>query len=103
MRIDAPTVAVPTVDVSSHSPCFGVGLYATLRGNPSDPRVTWLEGDTGRRREIVWPRGYTARFNPNLEVLDEAGQLRFREGDAIQGACVVSENDDDPLMLDGGR
>ena len=37
--------------------------------------------------EVTWPAGYRARFNPNLEVLDESGNVVIREGDAVSGAC----------------
>jgi hypothetical protein len=74
--------------------CAGVGLEATLHGDPSDPRIAWLEnrigvpdGTTGRRMDVVWPAGFRARFTPKLEVLNGLGQVVLREGDMVGGAC----------------
>jgi hypothetical protein len=74
--------------------CAGVGVEATLHGDPSDPRIAWLEnrlgvpeGTTGRRMDVVWPAGFRARFTPKLEVLDDLGQVVLREGDLVGGAC----------------
>jgi hypothetical protein len=69
--------------------CAGVGIEGTLRGDPTDPRVAWLQGPAGGRRDVVWPSGYTARFDPALTVRDADGKVQFREGDPITGACRV--------------
>ncbi|HEX7612729.1 MAG TPA: hypothetical protein VF371_08130 [Candidatus Limnocylindrales bacterium] len=81
--------ALPTVNWLAGGLCAGVGLDAVLHGSPSDPRVAWLESSLGgpSRMEVTWPAGYRARFNPNLEVLDESGNVVIREGDAVSGAC----------------
>ena len=88
---------VSTID---HDPvrdgCFGLAISnATLRGDPADPRVTWLEFPHGRT-EIVWPRGYSARFVPRLEVLNERGQVAIRGGDSVGAACALA---DDTLLM----
>ena len=51
--------------------CRGVGLTAILRGDPADPHLAWIEQfpDGGGRREVVWPSGFTARFDPQLEII----------------------------------
>jgi hypothetical protein len=81
--------------------CPGIGILATLHGDASDPDLVWLTPDTRgggpKRYELRWyPRGYTARFNPELEVLDPDGNLIAREGDHVGGGCVV----EDPRNLD---
>ena len=43
--------------------------------------------------DLVFPKGFTARFTPRLEILDANGQVRFREGSAITGGCVWGEFD----------
>jgi len=48
----------------------------------------------GRRIDLVWPPGYSAQFNPGLEVLDERGKVLFRAGDIVQGGCVRGPQDD---------
>ena len=81
--------ALPTTNWLAGGVCAGVGLEAVLRGSPSDPRVAWLENNIGgqSRIEVSWPAGYRARFNPNLEILDENGKVVLRDGDAVGGAC----------------
>jgi hypothetical protein len=104
IRVTAPSPAASdsalrTVDVTAApsgavAACAGVGLVgATLRGDPHDPRVVWLDLGPNGTRGLVFPLGFTARFAPRLEVLDTSGQVRFREGDAITGACVWGNND----------
>ena len=60
-----------------------------LHGSPNDPRVAWLENKQGgqSRMEVTWPAGYRARFSPNIEILDENGNVVLRDGDAVGGAC----------------
>lgn len=89
---------LPTLDHEEEW-CAGVGLGGmVLTGSPTDPRVAWLASLDGTgRQEIVWQPGYTARFSPNLQVLDPSGRVVFREGDRIKGACVLGP--DDPLLI----
>lgn len=75
--------------------CAGVGLLgATLTGDPHDPRVAWLKTEpTGSaasgagRLDVVFPPGFSARFDPGLEILDPAGRVVASEGDPINGGC----------------
>jgi hypothetical protein len=91
--------ALRTVDVTAApsgavAACGGIGLEgATLRGDPHDPRVAWLDLGPNGTRGLVFPMGFTARFAPRLEVLDASGQVMFRDGDAITGACVWDNNE----------
>ena len=93
----APSPTLPTL-TSDVSICAGVGTIATLAGSPTDPRVAWLVGPTGGRREIVWPPGFTARFDPDLAVLDASGKVVYRAGDQITEGCVVG-GDGSPLLI----
>jgi hypothetical protein len=70
--------------------CAGIGLDAVLLGSPTDPYVAWLVSQSAGapRTDVIWPAGYRARFAPDLEVLDEAGNVVLREGDPVGGACV---------------
>lgn len=54
-----------------------------LHGDPADPRLAWLVNPDGLRIEIQWPRGFTARFNPELEVVASTGEVVAREGDDL--------------------
>lgn len=91
-----PAVEQPLPSGVEDRACDGVGLVgATLHGSPTDPRLAWMEGPMGRV-ELVWPRGYSARFNPQLEVLDDADQLIATERVPIIGACGTP----DPKLLE---
>jgi hypothetical protein len=55
----------------------------------------------GVRRELVWPPRYAARFNPDLEVLNEKAMVVFRQGDLVRGGCVKgpAENPGDLILI----
>jgi hypothetical protein len=91
-------VALPTL-ASDSGGCRGIGLAATLAGDPADPRVTWLIDDGGRRRELIWPPGYTARFAPKLQVIDASGTVVFVAGEPIDGGCTAGDADDPGKLL----
>jgi hypothetical protein len=78
--------------------CAGIGLDAVVRGDPSDPRVAWLEDHlvapgttTFRQIDVRWPIGYRARFMPKIEILDAWGNVVLRDGDRVTGACSGTE------------
>lgn len=82
-----------TVDRPSDN-CFGVGLDPVhLEGDPTDPRVAWLENAGHRRFETVWPLGYTARFAPRLEVLDSSGTVVYHAGDPVDSYCATADSE----------
>ncbi len=83
-----PVVRLPTLE-SFNGNCRGVGVDAVLHGDMAAPDVAWLTRRDGIRHDIVWPSGYRARFNPDLEVIDADGHIAFREGDRIDGACTA--------------
>ena len=96
--VTRPTLPLPTL-ASYNGGCRDVGLDATLAGSRTDPRVAWLLGPGGSRHEIIWPPGFTARFDPNLAVLDADGVVVYRAGDRIEGGCVAGTADDPGLLL----
>ena len=83
-----PTPSLPTLSEDTPA-CAGVGTEATLAGSPTDPRLAWMVDPQGRRHEIVWPRGFSARFDPDLAVLDASGKVVYRAGDRIGGGCAT--------------
>ena len=86
----ASRLPLPTMATDSQA-CRGVGLDAVLTGDRSDPRVAWLVGPDGTgRQDLIWPPGFSARFSPNLEVLDATGAVVLRAGDHVDGGCVAS-------------
>jgi hypothetical protein len=94
---------LPTVEAFNGA-CRGVGLLdARVIGSPSDPRLAWLVyGDTQARRDVIWPPGYTARFTPRLEILDEKGAVVFGDGDQVTGGCVTGPGAQGPLLIAPG-
>lgn len=69
---------------------IGVGLDATLHGSPTDPQVTWATDNwSGTRMELLWPVGYSAGFDPGLELFDAGGRVVGHEGDLIIGTCTM--------------
>ncbi|HEX5467176.1 MAG TPA: hypothetical protein VFW92_10935 [Candidatus Limnocylindrales bacterium] len=53
----------------------------TLVGDPTaDPPDWGVTRADARRFDIVWPAGFTARFDPDLEILDPSGAVVARAG-----------------------
>lgn len=93
-----PTTAFQPPQSGTPGPCAGVGLDAILHGDPSDPGLTWIvDRGSGLRTEALWPAGFSARFDPSLEVLDASGRVVHHEGDLIDGGCVTG--DDRQILL----
>ena len=92
-----PSPSLPTL-ASDINICAGVGTVATLAGSPTDPRVAWMVDPMGGRHEIVWPSGFTARFDPDLVVLDATGKVVYRAGDPINGGCATNL-EGSPLLI----
>ena len=70
--------------------CVAVPIDATLHGSPTDRAVAWLiDGRSGQRVQAAWPDGYTARFDPELAVIDQSGAVVLHEGDQVTRACFT--------------
>jgi hypothetical protein len=83
------TIELPTIDTRGSFPCAGVGTEAVLAGDPTDPRVAWMVS-RGQRVDVMFPYGFSARFAPDLELLDASGAVVARAGDPIDGGCVTA-------------
>jgi len=69
---------------------MGVGRDAILHGSLADPQVTWAtDNGTGVRVALLWPLGYKARFDPDLQLADASGVVVGHEGDLIIGSCTM--------------
>jgi hypothetical protein len=79
--------------------CRGVGIDATLAGAANDPRVVWLVSAGGVEGDIIWPPGFSARFDPGLQVLDASGTVVFRAGDKISSGCVAPADSHGPVLV----
>lgn len=87
----ATAVPLPT-DARWKGGCRGVGTDLIIHGSATDPQVTWAtRPDDGQRVEILWPVGYSARFVPQLEVLDATGKVIAHDGDWLTGGCGAGE------------
>jgi hypothetical protein len=50
-------------------------LGGVLEGDATDLTwPVWLQAEDGRRIYVVWPRGFSARFDPDATLLDETGK-----------------------------
>jgi hypothetical protein len=74
--------------------CRGIGFDGTVVGDAADPRIVWLETERHGTKLLVWPPGYVARFDPDLQVIDSTGRIVFRGGDRVTGGCVKGPADD---------
>lgn len=74
-------VALPVASRFDPEPvCGGPALQTIVRGRPNDSgHPIWAERN-GQAYAIEWPPGFTARFAPQLEVLDRTGAVLVREG-----------------------
>ncbi len=50
-----------------------------------------MTGPDGARTELGWPLGYSVRFEPDLELLDERGRVVASEGSLVTGGCPTAE------------
>jgi hypothetical protein len=98
----AQTLALPTM-ATDVVWCREIGYEGVLRGDANDPRLAWGEKErrTGSvaRRELVWPPGYTARFTPDVEILDASRRVRYVARDVIEGGCVTGPSFSGPLYV----
>jgi hypothetical protein len=89
-------------DATRQGSCsIGVGRDATIHGSVSDPRLAWaIDNSSGRRVELIWPVGYSARFSPQLVVVDRGAKVVAHEGDLIIGSCLNRPEDADAIQID---
>jgi hypothetical protein len=83
---------LPVANFGSDGLCGGAGYVGEFRlhGAADDPRQAWMIGPDGRR-ELAWPVGFSARFTPMLQVLDERGRLVASEGALVTGGCPTDD------------
>jgi hypothetical protein len=85
----AGEVALPAVSedvVSCAEPYVDPGWV--IRGDPQDARIVWLaDARDGARTDVIWPKGYRARFTPNLVVLNDRDEPVATGGVAYHGDC----------------
>jgi hypothetical protein len=94
---------LPTLPPGPAPTCAGAGVTeATVRGNPTLASPVWFEV-ASRNIPTVWPFGYTARFVPDLEVVDSAGNVIAREGTVLTDVGVCVGQDEGVLVWSIGQ
>jgi hypothetical protein len=80
-------------------------VSGTLRGNQGQLEPVWLEDVNGRRLSVVWPAGFTVRFEPEIVLYDERGVAVAAEGGVVRLGQVNLETAagtyDDPYIAKG--
>lgn len=77
-----------------------------LRGDPADTAwPVWLEAADGHRLYVLWPPGFSVRFTPEPELLDEHGTVVLADGAALElgqvGADPALGTKDHPYSASG--
>lgn len=77
-------ILLPTHGGGSDEPQSGAALPGVLRGDVGiDGGCVWIDTEASEPRvAILWPRGYSARFDP-VRVYGPDGQLLARGGDRV--------------------
>ena len=80
-------------------------VTGALEGDPADPELVWLRSADNQRLSIVWPAGFTVRFEPGATLYDENGVLVARAGDAVVlnqvSPAQHAGSPEDPYLADG--
>jgi hypothetical protein len=89
-------------------PAFGIvphGVEGTLQGQAGLHDPVWLETDDGRHLSVVWPEGFTVRFEPDAVLYNDMGYAMARAGDLTELAQVFPGDAkgtfDDPYIASG--
>lgn len=66
-------------------------LTGTLAGEPLDPERLWLVDPDANRTSVVWPEGFSVRFEPTAVLYDDGGRPVARAGDVVSFGQVSVE------------
>lgn len=77
----APVVAIPTCEEFCGEDALAYGVLAS-----DGESCVWFEGgDPTIAQNVVWPRGFAARFTAaGVELIDPDGEVLAREGDLLE-------------------
>jgi hypothetical protein len=81
-------------------------VEGVLRGDQGDPvEPVWLERADGRRLSIIWPEGFTVRFEPLAVLRDEGGRIVARDGSSVElpqvPTTIAAGTFEDPYIASG--
>lgn len=74
----------------------------TFQGAANDAERVWVMAPDGRRLSLVWPGGFTVRFEPDAVLYGPSGVAVARAGDPIdinQAAPEQGATPDDPMPV----
>ena len=76
-----------------------------VEGQAGAREPVWLRADDGRHLSVVWPAGFTLRFEPDAAIYSDRGTLVGRAGDRIvlgqTGPGDAAGTFDDPYFASG--
>lgn len=80
--------ALRTFPIWEAADCDAIGVdnpvIGRLEGDPEDPQEpVWLMREDGTRLSVVWPAGFSVRFEPDATLYNELGRVVARAGDAV--------------------
>ena len=81
-------------------------VVGVFRGDPArSAQPVWLEAGSGRPLSVVWPAGFTIRFEPMATLRNEVGGVVARDGDEVRLGQVQAEEHagtfEDPYVASG--
>jgi hypothetical protein len=67
-------------------------VAGVLQGDPTDLAwPVWLQAPDGHRTYVLWPRGFSVRFDPAATLLDENGSTFLSEGSPVALGQVAAD------------
>jgi hypothetical protein len=88
-------------------PAYAVAdpVRGTFEGAVGNREPAWLVDGTGARLSIVWPEGFTVRFEPLAALANELGTVVVRAGQAVELGQVARDSAsgtfEDPYIAQG--
>jgi hypothetical protein len=81
-------------------------VRGVLEGSPSDPREPiWLRSSTGARISVIWPAGFSVRFDPDAVLYNEHSRPVAKAGSTVVLPQVASGSRagtfEDPYVASG--
>ena len=80
-------------------------LVGTLTGRAGAREPVWLSLADGRTVSVVWPHGFTARFEPGATLYNDRGERVATDGDRVELGQVSRDSHagtyDDPFIASG--
>ncbi len=77
------TFPLPDVQASCSQIAALDPVHGTLHGEPGATDQAWLVSAEGDHLSIVWPQGFTVRFDPVFALIDDQGRIAARAADDI--------------------